>query len=573
MDGEGECAVVSEVHGRRVALLACGSFNPPTYMHLRMFVRARDYLEKTHNCVVVEGILSPVADSFRKPDLLTAEHRLKMVQLAVRNSTWLRADGWECSQSEWTRTLHVLNHFKKQLELKYGDGPSGIRLMFLCGGDVVESFAKTDAAGNRIWNPEHVEEIVRDFGLVVIARTNSDPMKTVYLVDVLRKHQKNIHVIEDETCPNDISSTRLRTAVRRRESIRYCTDDEVISYIEKNNLYSFSGLSLSRGAVPENVKASSSSPSTSVETIVKCLRPPQPPKRNSSMTTQKIQRLAPSSPSDSSCKPAEESSVRSTDVEPVWLQSSEEAERRLGEGMTESEVVDAAAERQPVPKSIMQRKPILTPAEQCLPSTSYERPHTTLLADVPSPPSELYNHSWMRSLDSPNYDNVTLDELLAASTSWAEYLCAQRGRKLDDNEETPKSPLMRTKSLGRETQLNVGEHQWFTQRQADAQDRSVSQEFSMDSAKSSAHGKPHWREGAETRSFSAPQRRSIRFANAITKSVESLAGSASSPTESMSRSMVVAGHEDDDRCGSGNSGNITLTYRQYKLSATPETTV
>uniref|UniRef100_A0A914S2C6 Cytidyltransferase-like domain-containing protein n=1 Tax=Parascaris equorum TaxID=6256 RepID=A0A914S2C6_PAREQ len=222
-------------------------------------VRARDYLEKTHNCVVVEGILSPVADSFRKPDLLTAEHRLKMVELAVRNSTWLRADGWECSQSEWTRTLHVLNHFKKQLERKYGDGPSGIRLMFLCGGDVVE-------------------EIVRDFGLVVIARTNSDPMKTVYLIDVLRKHQKNIHVIEDETCPNDISSTRLRTAVRRRESIRYCTDDEVISYIEKNNLYSFS------------------------KTTVKCLRPPQPPKRNSSVAMQKIHHLTPSSPLDSSCK-------------------------------------------------------------------------------------------------------------------------------------------------------------------------------------------------------------------------------------------------------------------------------
>uniref|UniRef100_A0A915C117 Nicotinamide/nicotinic acid mononucleotide adenylyltransferase 3 n=1 Tax=Parascaris univalens TaxID=6257 RepID=A0A915C117_PARUN len=573
MDGEGECAVVSEVYGRRVALLACGSFNPPTYMHLRMFVRARDYLEKTHNCVVVEGILSPVADSFRKPDLLTAEHRLKMVELAVRNSTWLRADGWECSQSEWTRTLHVLNHFKKQLERKYGDGPSGIRLMFLCGGDVVESFAKTDAAGNRIWNPEHVEEIVRDFGLVVIARTNSDPMKTVYLIDVLRKHQKNIHVIEDETCPNDISSTRLRTAVRRRESIRYCTDDEVISYIEKNNLYSFSSLSLSRGAVPENVISSSNSPPTLVETTVKCLRPPQPPKRNSSVAMQKIHHLTPSSPLDSSCKPAEESPDRITDVEPVWLQSSEEAERRLEERMTESEVVDATAERQRVPKSVVQRKTILTPAEQCLPSTSYERPHTTLLADVPSPPSELYSHSWMRSLDSPNYDNVTLDELLAASTSWAEYLCAQKGKKLDDNEGAPRSLLMRTKSLGRESQMNVDEHQWFTQLPPDAQDRSVPQEFSVDSAKGSAHGKPSWREGAETRSFSAPQRRSIRFASALTKSVESLAESASSPAESMSRSMVVGGHEDDDRCGSGNSGNITLTYRQYKLSATPETTV
>uniref|UniRef100_A0A914RNP5 SCP domain-containing protein n=1 Tax=Parascaris equorum TaxID=6256 RepID=A0A914RNP5_PAREQ len=169
-------------------------------------------------------------------------------------------------------------------------------------------------------------------------------------------------------------------------------------------------------------------------------------------------------------------------------------------------------------------------------------------------PSELYSHSWMRSLDSPNYDNVTLDELLAASTSWAEYLCAQKGKKLDDNEGAPRSLLMRTKSLGRESQMNVDEHQWFTQLPPDAQDRSVAQEFS-------------------TRSFSAPQRRSIRFASALTKSVESLAESASSPAESMSRSMVVGGHEDDDRCGSGNSGNITLTYRQYKLSATPETTV
>ncbi|VDM47020.1 unnamed protein product [Toxocara canis] len=239
MDGEGECAVLSEVHGRRVALLACGYFNPPTYMHLRMFERARDYLEKTHSCIVVEGILSPVADTLGKPDVLAAEHRLKMVQLAVRNSTWLRADGWECSQNEWTRTLHVLHHFKKQLGNKYGDCSNAVRLLLLCGADVLESFDKTDASGSRIWKLEHVEEIVRDFGLVVIARSNSDPMKTVYMVDVLRKHQKNIHFIEDETCPNDISSTRLRMAVRRKESIRYCTDDEVISYIETNKLYSF----------------------------------------------------------------------------------------------------------------------------------------------------------------------------------------------------------------------------------------------------------------------------------------------------------------------------------------------
>ncbi|VDK50135.1 unnamed protein product [Anisakis simplex] len=305
-----------ELSGRRVALVACGSFNPPTFMHLRMFERARDYLEKTHNCVVVEGILSPVADTFAKADLISAEHRLQMVQLAVRNSTWLRADGWECSQENWTRTLNVLQHFNKYLERKYGNCSSTVRLMLLCGGDVVESFAKTDMFGNRIWKPDHIEQIVRDYGLVVITRSNSDPMKTVYMVDVLRKLQKNIHIIEDETCPNNISSTRLRIAIRRGESIKYCTDDEVINYIQRHQLYSKSSVhrscptSVSTTATTASpisdaaglpvapatkvMSTSSSSSPASTDTVIKGppktlsgRSPPEPPKRMSSIVAQK----------------------------------------------------------------------------------------------------------------------------------------------------------------------------------------------------------------------------------------------------------------------------------------------
>ena len=43
--------------GMPVALIACGSFNPPTLMHLRMLECARDHLEQTYGCNVVEGIL------------------------------------------------------------------------------------------------------------------------------------------------------------------------------------------------------------------------------------------------------------------------------------------------------------------------------------------------------------------------------------------------------------------------------------------------------------------------------------------------------------------------------------
>lgn len=61
--------VVRSLKDARVVLLACGSFNPPTLLHLRMFEAARDFLRFRFGCDVVEGILSPVADQFEKPEL------------------------------------------------------------------------------------------------------------------------------------------------------------------------------------------------------------------------------------------------------------------------------------------------------------------------------------------------------------------------------------------------------------------------------------------------------------------------------------------------------------------------
>ncbi|RCN29997.1 Cytidylyltransferase [Ancylostoma caninum] len=77
---------------------------------------ARDYLEKQLNCTVLEGLLSPVADSFNKPNLASAQHRLAMVEAATSHSSWLRADGWECRQKTWSRTLSVLQHHHKLAE-------------------------------------------------------------------------------------------------------------------------------------------------------------------------------------------------------------------------------------------------------------------------------------------------------------------------------------------------------------------------------------------------------------------------------------------------------------------------
>lgn len=56
-------------------LVACGSFSPITFLHLRMFVMADDYVKHSTNFEVVGGYLSPVSDAYRKQGLAPGEHR------------------------------------------------------------------------------------------------------------------------------------------------------------------------------------------------------------------------------------------------------------------------------------------------------------------------------------------------------------------------------------------------------------------------------------------------------------------------------------------------------------------
>jgi nicotinamide mononucleotide adenylyltransferase len=61
-------------------LVACGSFSPITYLHLRMFEMAADYAKFSTNFEVVGGYLSPVSDAYKKAGLATADHRYMGLQ-------------------------------------------------------------------------------------------------------------------------------------------------------------------------------------------------------------------------------------------------------------------------------------------------------------------------------------------------------------------------------------------------------------------------------------------------------------------------------------------------------------
>jgi nicotinamide mononucleotide adenylyltransferase len=56
-------------------LVACGSFSPITFLHLRMFIMAADYVKFSSDFEIVGGYLSPVSDAYKKAGLASAEHR------------------------------------------------------------------------------------------------------------------------------------------------------------------------------------------------------------------------------------------------------------------------------------------------------------------------------------------------------------------------------------------------------------------------------------------------------------------------------------------------------------------
>uniref|UniRef100_A0A8D1A583 Nicotinamide nucleotide adenylyltransferase 3 n=1 Tax=Sus scrofa TaxID=9823 RepID=A0A8D1A583_PIG len=101
-----------------VVLLACGSFNPITNMHLRLFEVARDHLHQTGRYQVVGGIISPVNDNYGKKDLVAARHRVAMARLALQTSDWIRVDPWESEQAQWMETVKVLSCARAEAPLR-----------------------------------------------------------------------------------------------------------------------------------------------------------------------------------------------------------------------------------------------------------------------------------------------------------------------------------------------------------------------------------------------------------------------------------------------------------------------
>uniref|UniRef100_A0A1I8F4D3 Nicotinamide-nucleotide adenylyltransferase n=1 Tax=Macrostomum lignano TaxID=282301 RepID=A0A1I8F4D3_9PLAT len=250
-----------------VLLVACGSFNPVTNMHLRMFELARDALTRTGRFRVLGGLVSPVSDAYSQvaqlEGLAAVNHRLEMIRLALQPpsregpAAWVRLARWEAGLADWTPTRRVLDHYQAVMDCRPVQQGAEVQAgatagasaataaaagaatdpltvahpMLLCGSDMLKSFAVPG-----LWTNDDLVKILRDYGLIVITKPSCNPQQIIFENDLLNTYEQNIALVTEWTV-NELSSAFVRRALRRRESVRYLLPDPVIEYIYRNALY------------------------------------------------------------------------------------------------------------------------------------------------------------------------------------------------------------------------------------------------------------------------------------------------------------------------------------------------
>ena len=151
-----------------LVLIACGSFSPITFLHLRMFEMAADYARFNTQFEVVGAYLSCVGDAYKKSGLVKAEHRVNMCSLAVAQSSWISMDPWEALHAEYLETAKVLDHFNYEINevlggVETGEGKKKCHIALLAGADLIQTMSTPG-----VWAESDIDYILKNFGAFIV---------------------------------------------------------------------------------------------------------------------------------------------------------------------------------------------------------------------------------------------------------------------------------------------------------------------------------------------------------------------------------------------------------------------
>jgi nicotinate-nucleotide adenylyltransferase len=212
---------------RLVGILG-GTFNPIHYGHLRMAQELADGLGMD------EVKLIPSANPPHKDNVtVSAEHRAAMVKLAIADNPLFSIDEIELNRDGASYTIDTLISLRESLG-------KDTALCLMMGSD---AFMKLNT-----WH--RWQELLNYAHIILVQRPNQgkpqEPLPEE-LQRLLRDHYaEDVSALREESAglinmqaisAQDISATQIRENLKHGVSMRYLLPEEVIEYVQQQNIY------------------------------------------------------------------------------------------------------------------------------------------------------------------------------------------------------------------------------------------------------------------------------------------------------------------------------------------------
>ncbi|MCI8545825.1 MAG: nicotinate (nicotinamide) nucleotide adenylyltransferase [Clostridia bacterium] len=198
---------------RKQIVIFGGCFNPPLNSH---FSLAQQIINEYKN--IEKIIFVPVNSKYQKADLISNEHRYKMLKLACDKNEKFDVSRIELDSPRPLYTIETLRIFQETYS-KY-------QIAFIIGSDNLKEI--------NTW--EKAEELTKDFKIYVLER-DKDNIEEILKSNGFLNKNKQAFIKAKDNITSNLSSTFVRNKLKNGKSVRYLTTDEVVSYIEENKLY------------------------------------------------------------------------------------------------------------------------------------------------------------------------------------------------------------------------------------------------------------------------------------------------------------------------------------------------
>ncbi len=184
-----------------------GSFDP---IHLGHVIAGKQVLEKK----LCDKIwFFPCWQNPLKKQPEKAEHRKKMIELAIQNEKNMELNEFELNKQKKTYTIDSIKELKKKFpEHEFN---------FIASLKAIENFHK--------WKKP--EKLLKEIKFILVAVENKK--------EIPEKIKKFNPITIKPTLSSEISSTLIRKKIKQKKPVSVFLPDKVFDYIKKNKLYGF----------------------------------------------------------------------------------------------------------------------------------------------------------------------------------------------------------------------------------------------------------------------------------------------------------------------------------------------